>query len=130
MINVLQEQLVAIVGTALTMVAGYAVKQLKEYLDKKGVTEKLKVYESSAKIAVSAVEQIYYNEDGPKKFEKAKQHMSESLQAQGLPVTDKDLQYWIESAVYGMKTGWVDTIAEIELPEPTITVEAPKEGAE
>lgn len=112
--EILQEQLVTVLGTVITIIAGYAVKQLKNYLDQKGVTQKLKVYESSAKIAVSAVEQIYYNEDGPKKFEHAKRHMAQSLQKQGLLVDDKDLQYWIESAVFGLKQGWTE-VGTIEL---------------
>lgn len=104
--EVLQDQLVTIFGTILTVIAGYAVKQLKGYLDKKGISQKLKIYESSAKIAVSAVEQIYYNEDGPAKFDRAKKHMAQSLQQQGLNITDADLQFWIESVVHGMNEGF------------------------
>lgn len=112
--EILQEQLITLVGTVLTVITGYAVKQLKKYLDQKGIIDKLKVYESSAKIAVGAVEQIYYNEDGPSKFEHAKRHMAQSLQKQGLSVDDKDLQYWIESAVFGLKQGWTE-VGTIEL---------------
>lgn len=113
--EILQEQLVALVGTVLTVIAGYAVKQLKAYLDRKGIVDKLKVYESSAKIAVGAVEQIYYNEDGPAKFEHAKRHLAQSLEKQGLPIDEKDLQYWIESAVFGLKQGWTETgVIELE----------------
>lgn len=110
--EVLQEQLIALVGTVLTVVVGYAVKQLKGYLDRKGIVDKMKVYESSAKIAVGAVEQIYYNEDGPTKFEHAKRHLTQSLEKQGLPIEEKDLQYWIESTVAGMKQGWNEETIE------------------
>lgn len=106
--DLLQEQVVGIFGTVLTVIAGYAVKQLKSYLDQKGVTQKLKAYESSARIAVSAVEQIYINEDGPTKLTKAKFHMAQSLQNKGMSIDADDLQYWIESAVHGMNSGWKD----------------------
>lgn len=103
--EVLQDQIVNIIGTLLTVIAGYAVKQLKGYLDQKGITQKLQAYESSARIAVSAVEQIYQNEDGQSKLLRARIHMAQSLQNKGINIDEEDLQYWIESAVYGMKNG-------------------------
>lgn len=112
--EVLQEQLIAVVGTVLTVIAGYAVSKLKAYLDRKGIVDKFKIYESSAKIAVGAVEQIYYNEDGPAKFDKAKKYMAKELQKQGIPLDDDDLQYWIESAVAGMNQGWKQTEITLE----------------
>lgn len=130
--EILQDQLVTIFGTVLTMIAGYGVKQLKGYLDKKGISQKLKVYESSARIAVSAVEQIYRNEDGPEKFKRAKEHMAKSLQQQGLNISESDLQYWIESAVYGIQTGVkAETIHIKENPFDTVNIvsyeETPKD---
>lgn len=105
----LQAQIITALGSVVTIVATYAVSQLKAYLDKKGVTQKLKLYESSANIAVKAVEQIYQNENGPAKFELAKKRLAKDLEGKGLNVTEDDLKYFIESAVYGLKQGWKET---------------------
>ncbi|MCO8286694.1 phage holin [Tetragenococcus halophilus] len=101
----LQEQLIAIVGTLLTVVVTYAVKQLKSFSDRKGITERLKQYEESTRIAVKAVEEIYKNEDGPKKFEEAKKRVVRELEQYSIEISEDDLNYFIHAAVEGLRKG-------------------------
>ncbi|MDN6641077.1 MAG: phage holin family protein [Tetragenococcus sp.] len=103
--EILQEQLIAVVGTLLTIVVGYAVKQLKNFLDRKGITERLEQYEKSARIAVEAVEKIAENEHIPDKFQEAKKRVVRDLKQYGVEISDDDLQYFIESAVEGLRKG-------------------------
>lgn len=123
--NAISDQLISLIGVVFTGIAGYASLQLKKYLDKRGVLQELEVYEKAANTAVKAIQQLYQDLDGPEKFAKAKERLATDLKNKGIPVEEKDLQFWIESAVYGMNEGW-NAATTVVLPEQeAITIEAP-----
>nr|DAL78064.1 MAG TPA: holin [Caudoviricetes sp.] len=123
--NAISDQLISLIGLVFTAIAGYASVQLKKYLDRRGVLQELEVYEKAANTAVKAIQQLYQDLDGPEKFAKAKNRLATDLQNKGIPVEEKDLQFWIESAVYGMNEGW-NTATTVVLPEQeAITIESP-----
>lgn len=123
--DAISDQLISLIGLVFTAIAGYASVQLKKYLDRRGVLQELEVYEKAANTAVKAIQQLYQDLDGPEKFAKAKDRLATDLQNKGIPVEEKDLQFWIESAVYGMNEGW-NAATTVVLPEQeAITIEAP-----
>lgn len=113
-LQTIQTAIVTIIGSLLTYLAGQAAAQVKSYLNRKKITEKIKIYESSARIAVTAVEQIYKNENGPAKFELAKKRLATDLTNKGFTTSDADLQFYIESVVQGLKTGWFEVAEPVE----------------
>lgn len=123
--DAISDQLISLIGLVFTAIAGYASVQLKKYLDRRGVLQELEVYEKAANTAVKAIQQLYQDLDGPEKFAKAKERLATDLKNKGIPVEEKDLQFWIESAVYGMNEGW-NAATTVVLPEQeAITIEAP-----
>ena len=84
---------------------GWATNSLKKWLDEKGVTEKITKYDYLAEIAVKAVEQIYQNEDGDLKLQRAKHIFLDSLPDKA-EVSDMQLDAFLESAVKRMNEEW------------------------
>lgn len=92
----------------LVILAGIAVKAVKEYLVKKGGEQTVKIVEILAKNAVNAVEQVA-SETGYKGEEKLKQARAKiraELSKYNISMTDKDLDTFVESAVKQMNDAW------------------------
>lgn len=94
------------VATIVIAFIGYAAKSVKKYFDEKGLLKQLEHYDYLADLAVQSVEQIYQNEQGPVKFQRAKEMFIEHLGKRGFEVTDKQLDMFIENSVKRMNESW------------------------
>ncbi|MFS9259129.1 phage holin [Streptococcus infantis] len=92
----------------LVILAGVAVKAVKEYLVKKGGEKTIKIVEILAKNAVNAVEQVASETGykGQEKLEQARDKVRAELAKYNISMTDKDLDTFVESAVKQMNDSW------------------------
>ena len=91
---------VTILYAVLTGVFGWIGIQLKR-LAEKYINTKEK--QAVCKTVVAAVNQIYYDLDGPEKLQKAIESASEMLAAKGITVTELELRMLLEAAVNAAK---------------------------
>ena len=92
----------------LVILAGIAVKAVKEYLVQKGGEKTIKIIEILAKNAVNAVEQVSAETGfkGEEKLEQARIKIRAELSKYNVNMTDKELDTFIESAVKQMNDTW------------------------
>ncbi|CAG5353827.1 phage holin, LL-H family [Streptococcus pneumoniae] len=92
----------------LVILAGIAVKAVKEYLVKKGGEKTIKIVEILAKNAVNAVEQLPAETGykGDEKLAQARAKVRAELTKYNISMTDKDLDTFVESAVKQMNDAW------------------------
>jgi len=92
----------------LVILAGVAVKAIKEYLIKKGGEQTVKIVEILAKNAVNAVEQVASETGfkGEEKLEQARIKIRAELNKYNINMTDRDLDTFVESAVKQMNDAW------------------------
>lgn len=85
---------------------GFTAQKVKIYFNDKGITEKLTQYDYLADVAVMAVEQVYKNEHGNVKKQRAKEYVVHSLNRMNLSITERQLDMFIEAAVKRAKDEW------------------------
>lgn len=92
----------------LTILAGIAVKSIKDYLTQKGGEKAVKIAEILAKNAVHAVEQVATETGykGDEKLEQARDKVRAELTKYNISMTDKDLDTFVESAVKQLNDTW------------------------
>ena len=92
----------------LVILAGIAVKAVKDYLIKEGGEKAVKIAEILAKNAVHAVEQVAAETGfkGDEKLEQARDKVRAELTKYNISMTDKDLDTFVESAVKQMNDAW------------------------
>jgi LL-H family phage holin len=92
----------------LVILAGIAVKAVKDYLVQKGGEKTIKIVEILAKNAVNAVEQIASETGfkGKDKLEQARDMIRAELNKYGISMTDKELDTFIEASVKKMNDAW------------------------
>lgn len=92
----------------LVILAGIAVKSIKDFLVKKGGEKTIKIVEILAKNAVNSVEQVAAETGykGQEKLEQARDKVRAELAKYNISMTDKDLDTFIESAVKRMNDAW------------------------
>lgn len=92
----------------LTILAGIAVKSIKDYLTQKGGEKAVKIAEILAKNAVHAVEQVAAETGykGDEKLEQARDKVRAELTKYNISMTDRDLDTFVESAVKQMNDAW------------------------
>lgn len=92
----------------LVILAGIAVKAVKDYLVQKGGEKTIKTLEILAKNAVNAVEQVATETGfkGDEKLEQARDKVRAELTKYNISMTDKDLDTFVESAVKQMNDAW------------------------
>ena len=92
----------------LTILAGIAVKSIKDYLIQKGGEKAVKIAEILAKNAVHAVEQVAAETGykGDEKLEQARDKVRAELTKYNISMTDRDLDTFVESAVKQMNDAW------------------------
>ena len=92
----------------LVILAGIAVKSIKDFLIKKGGEKTIKIVEILAKNAVNAVEQVASETGykGEEKLEQARTKIRAELGKYNISMTDKDLDTFVESAVKQMNESW------------------------
>lgn len=102
------EIIVASATGILTILAGVAVKSIKDFLIKKGGAKTIKIVEILAKNAVNAVEQVASETGykGDEKLEQARDKVRAELTKYNISMTDKDLDTFVESAVKQMNDAW------------------------
>lgn len=102
------EIIIASATGILTILAGIAVKSIKDFLIKKGGEKTIKIVEILAKNAVNAVEQVAAQTGfkGEEKLEQARTKIRAELTKYGISMTDKGLDTFVESAVKQMNDAW------------------------
>lgn len=92
----------------LVILAGIAVKAVKDYLVQKGGEKTIKIVEILAKNAVNAVEQVASETGfkGDEKLGQARDKVRVELAKYNISMTDKDLDTFVESAVKQMNDTW------------------------
>nr|DAN25369.1 MAG TPA: holin [Caudoviricetes sp.] len=92
----------------LVILAGVAVKSIKDYLVQKGGEKTVKIVEILAKNAVNSVEQVASETGykGEEKLEQARDKIRAELTKYNISMTDKDLNTFVESAVKQMNDAW------------------------
>ena len=92
----------------LVILAGVAVKAIKEYLVKKGGEKTIKIVEILARNAVNAVEQVASETGfkGEDKLEQARTKIRAELTKYGISMTNKELDTFIEASVKEMNDAW------------------------
>ena len=102
------EIIIASATGILTVLAGIAVKSIKDFLIKKGGEKTIKIVEILAKNAVNAVEQVAQETGfkGEEKLEQARTKIRAELAKYNISMTDKDLDTFVESAVKQMNDAW------------------------
>jgi LL-H family phage holin len=102
------EIIVASATGVLTILAGVAVKSIKDFLIKKGGEKTIKIVEILAKNAVNAVEQVASETGykGEEKLEQARTKIRAELTKYNISMTDRDLDTFVESAVKQMNEAW------------------------
>ena len=95
----LTEILISLGTLAGVVVAYYLRKGILYIVKEKDIMNKKEL----AKIAVQFVEQKYHSLNGPEKFDMAKIRLADLAQEHGMPITEKQLETFIESAVRSFK---------------------------
>lgn len=92
----------------LVILAGIAVKAVKDYLVQKGGEKTIKIVEILTKNAVNAVEQVAAETGykGQEKLEQARDKVKAELTKYNISMTDRDLDTFVESAVKQMNEAW------------------------
>lgn len=92
----------------LVILAGIAVKAVKDYLVQKGGEKTIKIIEILAKNAVNAVEQVASETGykGEEKLEQARAKIRAELGKYNISMTDKELDTFIEASVKEMNDAW------------------------
>jgi phage holin, LL-H family len=92
----------------LVILAGIAVKAVKDYLVQKGGEKTIKIIEILAKNAVNAVEQVSAETGykGEEKLEQARIKIRAELGKYNISMTDRDLDTFIEASVKQMNEAW------------------------
>lgn len=92
----------------LVILAGVAVKAIKDYLVQKGGEKTIKIVEILARNAVNAVEQVASDTGfkGDEKLEQARDKVRAELTKYNISMTDRDLDTFVESAVKQMNDAW------------------------
>lgn len=94
--------ILGILLTALTTVIGLKVNKLVENFK---VKTGIEIDEKLAMEAVSWVQQVFKDNDGDEKFERAKDRLILLMQARGVTIPEEALDTLIEKAVLGLKEG-------------------------
>ena len=102
-------ELIVASATGMRMVlVGIAVKAVKDYLIQKGGEKAVRIAEILAKNAVHAVEQVASETGyrGKEKLEQAKLSILTELKKYKIPMSDQDLDLFVEAAVKQMNEAW------------------------
>lgn len=102
----LQEAVMQLAVVVITGLVSVLTAKATAYFREKGLLAKLDAKKKSVDIAVNAVEQIYYEEEGPERYKQAKVRAIDLLNKQGITITEQELDTLIEAAVAGMKQGY------------------------
>ena len=97
--------LVTAAGTIIISLITYLSRKIAAYLDERGIRETLRSKQYLVDIAVQAIEQVYQNEDGEKKFQRAKVEALKLMERNKINVNEDELNSFIEASVRAMNEG-------------------------
>ena len=105
--GILEEVIAILLPAIATLLAGWFAilgnKIKAAYTQKVNTETKKEVVEATVKY----VQQVYKALDGAEKLDKAVERSSIILTEKGIPISEAELTMLIESAVYGLKQGWL-----------------------
>lgn len=101
--EVLQEQIIQLLVTVLTICVGIVTTYLTKFLREKGLIAKLESKKKYVGIVVDAVEQMYAEADGNIKLKLAKEQIVKLLNEKKVKVSNEELDMLIEAMVNEMK---------------------------
>ena len=110
----------AIITAVASVLGAFVKKKYTQYVNDK--TKK-----DVVTTVVMAVQQLYYNLEGPEKLQKALESASEMLAEKGITVTDLELRMLIESAVGSFKDAFKEEpVYEVEEDHSDFVLEESK----
>lgn len=118
----MEEQLLTAIISAVSSIALaliYSIskrvsKKIDTFLEGKQLADNIKSKKYLVDIAVEATQQMWANENGEEKLNKAKAAVSRMLKEEGLDISEEQLTLFIESSVHAMKTGIKDATTNEE----------------
>ena len=104
----IQEIIIGVSMSILTILAGIAVKAVKDFLVAKGGEKAIKITEILAKNAVNATEQVAQKLDihGEQKLAHAKDIVKKGLEQYNIYLTNSQIDNFIEAAVKQANEAW------------------------
>lgn len=129
-----QELLTAIISgfSTIALALIYALSKtisskIDTYVEGKQLADNIKSKKYLVDIAVEATQQMWENEKGEEKLNKAKVAVSRMLKEEGLEISEEQLTLFIESSVHALKAGFKDGLIEDAVHESdTSLIDAPK----
>lgn len=109
LLNSLLEIVLPALGSLLVVWFGILGAKMKTAYEKKVNTETKK---EVVQLTVEYVQQVYKALDGESKLQKAIEQATLLLNEKGITISEIELRTLIESAVYGLKQGFTETITE------------------
>ena len=116
--------IVTAAGTVIISLIGFLSRKLAAYLDEKGIRESLRSKRYLVDIAVQAIEQVYENEDGEKKFNRAKVEAFKLMERNKININEDELDSFIEASVRAMNSGFLKEAQSLVTEEEGL----PEEG--
>lgn len=98
----IQSELINLLIAVITVCIGLLTKKVSGYLNDKGIVQQLNANKEIVGIVVNAVEQTYKALDGAEKLAVAKSELVTILNKNKIPMTEKELEILIESAIKEM----------------------------
>lgn len=98
----IQAELINLLIAVITVCIGLLTKKVSGYLNDKGIVQQLNANKEIVGIVVNAVEQTYKALDGAEKLAVAKSELVTILNKNKIPMTEKELEILIESAIKEM----------------------------
>lgn len=109
---------VSALGTILISLIGYVAKQVADYLKAKTSSQDMDKKLKLAKAAVGAAEQVWQNVEGPERLEVAKDAFIDMLNDEGIKITERQVDVFLEAAVKEMNDAFNSTkVGVIELSD-------------
>ncbi len=109
---------VSALGTILISLIGYVAKQVADYIKAKTSSQDMEKKLKLAKAAVGAAEQVWQNVEGPERFEVAKDSFIDMLNDEGIKITERQVDVFLEAAVKEMNDAFNSTkVGVIELSD-------------
>lgn len=100
--ELIQEQLLQLLATVLTVCIGVVTTYLTKFLKEKGVITKLESKKNYVNIVVNAVEQLYKEADGKVKLDIAKEQIVKLLNEKNIKISNVELEALIEAMINEM----------------------------
>lgn len=100
MINAqVMEAFIGFLSAVVVGMAGLVTKKVVNYLQKKGIMQELEHKKELVNLSVNYAEQVFYQLNGPEKFDKALEKAAQEFRKAGLPIDSDEIRLMIEAAV-------------------------------